>query len=100
MSGRPLSSRVVRGRVSAWPSPDALAGSLSSPKSCLGARARIGKAGRAGEVASAGDSAGGHMSDAQAEVFVGIDVAKAKLDVGVHPSGESWTIEHDEVGIT
>ncbi len=40
------------------------------------------------------------MSDAQAEVFVGIDVAKAKLDVGVHPSGESWTIEHDEVGIT
>jgi transposase len=32
-------------------------------------------------------------------VFVGIDVAKARLDVGVHPSGESWTVEHDEAGI-
>jgi transposase len=37
---------------------------------------------------------------AGSEVFVGIDVAKAKLDVGVHPSGESWTVEHDEAGIT
>jgi len=37
---------------------------------------------------------------AGSEVFVGIDVAKANLDVGVHPSGESWTVEHDEAGIT
>jgi transposase len=41
------------------------------------------------------------MSEAAGpEVFVGIDVAKAKLDVGVHPSGESWTVEHDEAGLT
>ena len=33
------------------------------------------------------------------EWFVGIDVAKARLDVGVHPSGETWTVEHDEAGI-
>lgn len=39
------------------------------------------------------------MSEPQAEVFVGIDVAKARLDVGLHPSGESWTVEHDEAGI-
>ena len=39
------------------------------------------------------------MSEAQPEVFVGIDVAKAQLDVGVHPSGESWGVAHDEDGI-
>ncbi len=33
------------------------------------------------------------------EVFVGIDVAKARLDVGVHPSGETWAVDHDEAGI-
>ena len=33
------------------------------------------------------------------EVVVGIDVAKVRLDLGVHPSGESWTVEHDEAGI-
>jgi transposase len=33
------------------------------------------------------------------EVFVGIDVAKARLDVGVHPGGEAWTVDHDEAGI-
>jgi transposase len=33
------------------------------------------------------------------EVFVGIDVAKARLDVGVYPSGETWTVDHDEAGI-
>ena len=37
---------------------------------------------------------------AGSEVCVGIDVAKANLDVGVQPSGESWTVEHDEAGIT
>jgi transposase len=36
---------------------------------------------------------------APAEVFVGIDVAKARLDVGVHPNGASWTVEHDDDGI-
>jgi transposase len=34
-----------------------------------------------------------------ADVFVGIDVAKARLDVGVYPGGETWTAEHDEAGI-
>jgi transposase len=35
----------------------------------------------------------------ESEAFVGIDVAKARLDVGVHPSGEAWTVAHDEAGI-
>jgi len=34
-----------------------------------------------------------------AEVFVGIDVAKAKLDIGLYPRGETWTVEHTEEGI-
>lgn len=33
------------------------------------------------------------------ERFVGIDVAKARLDVGVHPSGEAWAVAHDEAGL-
>lgn len=39
------------------------------------------------------------MSEGPSEVFVGIDVAKARLDVGLHPSGESWAVEHDDDGI-
>jgi transposase len=35
----------------------------------------------------------------RSEWFVGIDVAKARLDVGVHPTGETWTVDHDEAGI-
>ncbi|MGH7407122.1 MAG: IS110 family transposase, partial [Candidatus Methylomirabilales bacterium] len=29
-------------------------------------------------------------------VFVGIDVAKASLDVAVHPTAERWTIAYTE----
>ena len=35
----------------------------------------------------------------QAEVFVGIDVAKARLDVALHPSGATWTVPNSEAGI-
>jgi transposase len=35
----------------------------------------------------------------EAEVFVGIDVAKAHLDVGLVPGGETWRVDHDEAGI-
>jgi transposase len=34
------------------------------------------------------------------EVFVGIAVAKARLDVGIHPSAETWSVDHDEAGLT
>ena len=30
---------------------------------------------------------------------VGIDVSKAVLDVSSHPSGKSWQVEHNPVGI-
>jgi transposase len=32
-------------------------------------------------------------------VFVGLDVAKATLDVAVRPTGETWQVENDEAGI-
>ena len=31
--------------------------------------------------------------------YVGIDVAKAHLDIAVHPSGEVWQVSHDTPGI-
>ncbi len=35
-----------------------------------------------------------------AAIFVGIDVAQARLDIAVRPTGEQWTSPHDEAGIT
>lgn len=32
-------------------------------------------------------------------VFVGIDVAKAQLEVALRPRGDRWTVAHDEAGI-
>jgi transposase len=34
------------------------------------------------------------------QLFVGIDVAKARLDIAVRPTGERWTVTNDEAGIT
>ena len=34
------------------------------------------------------------------EVFVGLDVSKAYLDLASHPNGETWQVEHDDAGIT
>src|SRR2546426_2635837 len=42
---------------------------------------------------------GGSPRMNQANVFVGIDVAKARLDVALHPSGETWTVPNSEAGI-
>jgi transposase len=33
------------------------------------------------------------------QVFVGIDVAKAQLDIALRPTGERWTVTNDEPGI-
>ncbi len=33
------------------------------------------------------------------EIYVGLDVAKAGLDVALHPSGEMWSVANDEAGI-
>ncbi len=32
--------------------------------------------------------------------FVGIDVSKQQLDVAVRPSGETWSVAHDEAGLS
>ena len=33
------------------------------------------------------------------QVFVGIDVAKAQLDIALRPTGESWAVTNDDAGI-
>lgn len=35
----------------------------------------------------------------QTELFVGIDVSKAQLDVAVRPTGETWSVPHDDAGL-
>ena len=35
----------------------------------------------------------------QSQLFVGIDVAKAPLDIAVRPTGARWTVTNDEAGI-
>ena len=35
----------------------------------------------------------------QAGIYVGIDVAKAKVDVAVRPTGERWEVPRDDAGI-
>src|SRR5262252_7765954 len=57
-------------------------------RSGRGARARIAQ-GRAG---------GRVMTSAG--IFVGIDVAKAQLDIAIRPSGEYFTAPHDEPGVS
>ena len=37
---------------------------------------------------------------ADAKRFVGIDVAKAQLDVAIGPNGESFSVANDETGIS
>lgn len=39
------------------------------------------------------------MSNLSEEIWVGIDVAKARLDVGVGETGETWSAGNDQVGI-
>jgi transposase len=34
------------------------------------------------------------------QVFVGIDVATAQLDIALRPTGERWAVTNDEPGIT
>jgi hypothetical protein len=33
-------------------------------------------------------------------VYVGVDVAKARLDLAVRPTGEQWSVPNEEAGIT
>ena len=35
----------------------------------------------------------------QESIFVGIDVAKAQVDVAVRPAGDRWEVSHDDAGI-
>jgi transposase len=33
------------------------------------------------------------------QFFVGLDVAKAQLDIALRPTGERWTVANDDAGI-
>ena len=33
-------------------------------------------------------------------IFVGIDVAKAQVDVAARPTGDRWTVSNDDAGIS
>ena len=35
----------------------------------------------------------------QEQIYIGIDVAKARLDVAVRPTGQRWTVSHDEASV-
>ena len=35
----------------------------------------------------------------QEPIYVGIDVAKARVDVAVRPSGDIWSVDYDETGV-
>jgi len=35
----------------------------------------------------------------QAAIFIGIDVSKAQLDIAVRPTGETWSVPHDDAGL-
>ena len=35
----------------------------------------------------------------QEPIYVGIDVSKSRLDVGVRPGGDGWIMAYDEAGI-
>lgn len=35
----------------------------------------------------------------RAAVFVGLDVAKASLDLAVRPTGETWSVANEEAGV-
>src|SRR5438094_844894 len=63
---------------------------LHSPNSCLGHP----------EPASSKAGRGGDPMRASAAFFVGIDVSKQQLDIAVRPSGESWTVAHEEAGLS
>lgn len=39
------------------------------------------------------------MSESQVEMFVGIDVSKATLEVRIEPLGESFQVANDDEGI-
>src|SRR6266571_195545 len=66
---------------------------VASPHSCPGPRARITQ----GRVQTSRFTSGGAML--APTVFVGVDVAKATLDVAVRPAGERWSVANDEPGI-
>ena len=34
------------------------------------------------------------------EIFVGIDVAKARLNIGLWPTGEGWSVPNKQGGVT
>src|SRR6267143_1746268 len=83
--------RLTRGRARPQGSMGRRARSiLHSPNSCLGPR----------EPASCKAGHRGDPMTLPTASFVGIDVSKQQLDVAVRPRDETWTVAHDEAGLS
>ena len=39
------------------------------------------------------------MNMKQEEIYVGIDVAKDRVDVAIRPGGDQWNVNYDERGV-
>lgn len=63
---------------------------LHSPNSCLGPT----------EPASCKAGQRGEPMATPSATFVGIDVSKHQFDVALRPSGDAWTVAHDEPGVS
>ena len=50
-------------------------------------------------IRKAGPWPGFTLGETMSDLFVGVDVSKARLDVAVRPTGEVWSVTNDEHGI-
>jgi hypothetical protein len=41
----------------------------------------------------------GNGKEARMDLYMGIDVSKARLDVAARPEGEAWSLPNDEEGV-
>src|SRR5919197_2866436 len=86
---RDVTGRRPSGRERPWVSPGRDVPPCQSPNRCQDRRSpyRTRPAGRGGTAMSA------------PQVFVGIDVSKAQLDVALRPTNDCWHVNHDAAGI-
>lgn len=61
-------------------------------------RARTVAGAQSSNSARTGRRSAQHARGIMGDIYVGIDVSKARLDVAVRPSGEVWSVTNDEVG--
>lgn len=81
-----------------WPLGTKPVGELEIAVQPLHPRARTVARAKSSHIARTGGRGDRTRRSVMAETFVGIDVAKARLDVAVRPSAEVWSVSNDEAG--